>query len=99
MSSNALIVLMALTSFLLPGEALQAAEDGSAADLLLQDEVERAELLLDTQPRTAASVALRGEIEFRRGNFLKAESFYKEALRMDAAVARAHFGLGKLAMA
>src|SRR6185295_8926234 len=56
------------------------------------------EALLDKQPRTAQSVAFRGEIEFRRGHFEQADKFYKEALQMDAKNARAHFGLGKLAM-
>ena len=44
-------------------------------------------------------VALRGEIEFRRGNFEKAASLYNESLKMDDAAAGAHFGLGKLALA
>src|SRR3989442_1569782 len=64
----------------------------------MKDEVQQAEALLEKQPKTAESVALRGEIEFRKGNFERADGFYKEALRMDAKNARAHFGLGKLAM-
>src|SRR5260370_38752639 len=100
MSSNPLIVvLMGLTSFLvLPGAGSPAAQQGSVADLLLKDEVQQAEVFLDKQPRTAESVALHGEIEFRKGNFDKANAFYREALRMDPKNARAHFGLGKLAM-
>ena len=98
-SSPLIIVLMALTSLLvLPGAAAPAAQPGSVADLLLKDEVQQAEALLEKQPKTAESVALRGEIEFRKGNFERADGFYKEALRMDAKNARAHFGLGKLAM-
>src|SRR5262249_30468302 len=58
----------------------------------------QAEALLDKQPKTAESVAFRGEIEFRKGNFSTAATLYNEALRMDAKNARAHFGLGKLAM-
>jgi len=82
-----LIVLMAL--------ALQLP---SVADLLTRDEVQQAEALLDKQPRTAESVALRGEIEYRKGNFDRAEALYKEALGMNAKTARAHYGLGKLAI-
>ena len=68
------------------------------AHLLLLDEVEKAETLLNSEAKSAESVALRGEIEFRRGDFAKAESFYREALGMDEKTARAHFGLGKLAL-
>ncbi len=98
-SSPLVLVLMALTSFLLPGAAIQAAQPGSVADLLLKDKIQQAEALLDKQPRTAESVALRGEIEFRKGNFQRADGLYREAIRMDAKNARGHFGLGKLAMA
>jgi len=70
----------------------------SVADLLTLDEVQQAEALLDKQPRTAESVALRGEIEYRKGNFDRAEALYKEALGMNAKTARAHYGLGKLAI-
>jgi len=101
-SSPLLIVLMALTSLLaLPlkqGPAASQSQPGSVADLLLKDEFEQAEALLAKQPRSPESVALHGEVEFRKGNFDKAEAFYKEALQMDARNARAHFGLGKLAM-
>ncbi len=90
---------MALTSFLmLSGSGAEAAQTGSVADLLLKDEVDRAESLLDQQPRGAESTAFRGEIEFRRGDFTRAESLYREALDMDPKTARAHFGLGKLAL-
>src|SRR5207244_5215878 len=93
MSSSPLIVLMALTSLLvLPGAAAQAAQTGSAADLLLKDELQQAETLLAKQPRTAETVALRGEVEFRKGNFAQADALYKEALRLDAKNARGHFG-------
>src|SRR5437762_568899 len=99
MSSSTLIVLMALTSFLiLPGSLPAAPQGRSVADLLLNDQIQQAEALLDKQPRTAESVAFRGEIEFRKGNFDRAESLYKEALKLDSKRARAHFGLGKLAM-
>jgi predicted aspartyl protease len=102
MSSSMLIVLMALTSLLvLPGAfsaSPQGGSAGSVADLLLKDEVQQAEALLDKQPKTAESIALRGEIEFRKGNFDKADGLYKDALKMDSKNARAHFGLGKLAL-
>jgi predicted aspartyl protease len=94
-----LIVLMALTSLLILPEAVSGApQAGSVADLLLKDDVERAEALLDKQPKTPESIALRGEIEFRKGNFDKADELYKEALKGDPKNARAHFGLGKLAL-
>jgi predicted aspartyl protease len=98
-SSPLIIIFMGLTSLLvLPGASSPAAQPGSVADLLLKDEVLQAEALLEKQPRTAESVALHGEIEFRKGNFDKASAFYSEALRMDPKNARSHFGLGKLAM-
>lgn len=101
MSSNPLsIVLMTLTSFLiLPGSGLQTSRDGGVADLLLRDEVQQAEDLLDTLPRTPESIAFRGEIAFRRGDFDKANALYNEALKANSSTARAHFGVGKLAMA
>ncbi|PYS01953.1 MAG: hypothetical protein DMG12_14745 [Acidobacteria bacterium] len=98
--SSSPLVIMALTSFLvLPGGSLQALKPDTVTDLLSRDEFQQAEVLLDRLPRTAESVAQRGEIEYRKGNFDRANSLYTEALRMDARAARAHFGLGKLAMA
>jgi predicted aspartyl protease len=100
MSSCLPLILMALTSlWMLPGSRFQAPQTGSVADLLLADEVDQAEALLDKQPSSPESIAFRGEIQFRRGNFGKAETLYREALRADEKTARAHFGLGKLAMA
>src|SRR5207249_9011610 len=97
--SPGFVILMGLASFLVIYDTgSQAAQASSVADLLLKDEIQQAEALLDKQPRTAQSVALHGEIEFRRGNFERADELYKEALRMDAKNARGHFGLGKLAM-
>jgi predicted aspartyl protease len=99
-SSPLVIVLLALASLLvLPGASASPAQAGSVANLLLKDDIAQAEALLDKQPRTAESVAFRGEIEFRKGNFDRAGALYKEALGMDAKNARGHFGLGKLAMA
>ena len=91
---------MAITALrVLPGGTSQAIKSDSVADLLFKDEVQQAEVLLDKQPRTAEWVALRGELEYRKGHFDKADSFYREALRMDPKTVRAHFGRGKLAMA
>ncbi len=98
--SPGLTILMGLASlWLFHNSGGFAAQTGSVADLLLKDEVQQAEALLDKQPRTAQNVALRGEIEFRRGNFDRAAELYKEALRSDPKNARGHFGLAKLAMA
>jgi len=91
---------MALSSLLvLPGTHPLFVQTGSVAELLLKDEIEQAEALLASQPKNSESVAFRGEIEFRRGNFAQAEALYREAVRVDSKTARAHFGLGKLAMA
>src|SRR4051812_38869609 len=100
MSSCLPLILMALSSFLvLPGGRSQAAKSDSVADLLITDEIDKAEALLNGQPRTAESVAFRGEIEFRRGEFAKADALYRESLRTEEKTSRAHFGLGKLALA
>ncbi len=100
MSSSPLVVLMALTSFLiLPGGSIQNVTPDSVSNLLLQDDVEQAEVLLDRQSKTSLTTALKGEIEYRKGNFDKAQALYDEALRMDTGTARAHLGLSKLAIA
>jgi predicted aspartyl protease len=75
------------------------AQNASIADLLLKDDIQQAEALLQKEPKTPQTVALRGEIEFRKGNFDQAQAFYRDALKMDTKNARGHFGLGKLAMA
>src|SRR5262249_10230839 len=100
MSSGPLLILMALSSFLmLPGSGFQAAKPDSVTDLLLNDEIEKAETLLNSQPSSALNTAFKGEIEFRRGDFSKAESLYREALKQNEKTGRAHYGLGKLALA
>ena len=100
MSSGPLLILMALTSFLvLPRPGLQTSKPASVAELLLNDEIDKAEALLDSQPASAAAAAYRGEIAYRRGDFSGADQLYREAIRMDEKTARAHFGLGKLALA
>jgi predicted aspartyl protease len=83
---------MALTSFL-------PQKPPSVPDLLLKDQVSEAEAQLAKEARTARNVAFRGEIEYRKGNFDQAGTLYREAIKMDARTGRAHFGLGKLAMA
>jgi predicted aspartyl protease len=104
MSSRPVVfVVMALTSFLvLPGSSSALSPEpqtGTVADLLAKDDYLQAEAQLAKEPRTAESVALHGEIDFRKGHFDQAEASYRDALKMDAKNARAHFGLGKLALA
>src|SRR5262249_46980552 len=90
-------------SFLvLPGaSSARSAEPqtASVADLLAKDDFVQAEAQLAKQPRSAESLALHGEIEFRKGHFDQAEVSYRDSLTMDSRNARAHFGLGKLALA
>src|SRR4051812_37326650 len=100
MSSRPLLVLMALSSiFLLPGNARQRQDGDTIADLIAEDEIQRAESLLKGQTPSAETAALQGEIEYRRGDFDKAESFYAAAVNADPKNARAYFGQGKLALA
>ena len=77
MSSRPVIVLMALTSLLVVPGAFPAGsatlQTGSIPDLLLKDDFQQAEVLLARQPKTAETVALHGEVEFRKGNFAEAE--------------------------
>jgi tetratricopeptide (TPR) repeat protein len=91
---------MALTSFLtIPAAAQTTKADDPVADALLRDEIQQAESLLAKQSGSARNVAYKGEIEFRKGHFDQADSLYQEALKLDSKAARAHFGLGKLALA
>jgi len=92
MSSRLALIIMALTSF-------WPQKSASVADLLLKDQVAEAEAQLNKEARTAGTIALRGEIEYRKGSLDQAGSLYQQALKMDPKTARAHFGLGKLAMA
>lgn len=82
-----------------PAQVKPGDGSGSIADLLLKDEVQKAEAFLQSAPRSAENTAFQGEVEFRKGNFEKAESLYRSAIQMNEKAARAHFGLGKLAMA
>src|SRR5438046_2021781 len=99
MSRRLPLILMALTSFFAFPGSFRASQSESIADLLLNDDIDKAEAVLSKQPHTAQAVAFRGEIEFRKGDFTKAENSYREALRMDPKTGRAHFGLGRLALA
>src|SRR5262245_50245465 len=101
MSSRRLLLIMALTSILVvPGTATQITTAGdSIAELLLRDEIDRAEAALKSASRSASTVAFQGEIEYRRGHFDKAQELYRSALQMNEKTGRAHFGIGKLAMA
>jgi Aspartyl protease/Tetratricopeptide repeat len=92
MSSRLALIIMALTSFL-------AQKSVPVVELLLKDQVAEAEAQLNKEAPTAGTIALRGEIEYRKGNLDQAASLYQQALKMDPKTARAHFGLGKLAMA
>ena len=67
--------------------------------LLLTDQYEEAQALLLGLPESAQGVALKGEIEFRKGNFEAARAQYLRSLELDPETSRAHYGLGKLAMA
>src|SRR5678816_2204492 len=96
MSRRPVLVLVALSSLFFASGAAQAP---SVADLLLRDQVQEAESLLNQQPRTAQTIAFRGEIEFRRGHFDQAQNLYSQALELDAKTERAHFGQGRLALA
>src|SRR5438876_4059670 len=100
MSSCLPLIFMALTSFLVfPRTSLQTPQQDSVADLLLADEIEKAEALLAGQPHDSRSLAFEGQIAFRRGNFERAEALYRQALQMDERTGWAHLGLGKLDLA
>ena len=104
MSSRHLLVLTALTTlfvgpFLNEGAVGQAPRQDSLADLLLQSDIEKLENRLATAPRTAETIAFQGEVQYRKGRFDQAEVLYRSSLQMNDKTARAHFGLGKLAMA
>src|SRR5258705_1906502 len=98
MSSSPVPLVLVLMAFSTPLLLPAAAQNPSIGELLLNDQIEQAENLLNKQPRTAPNVAFQGEIEFRRGHFQQAETLYRDALKMDSQNARAHFGLGKLAL-
>jgi len=102
MSRRHLLVLPALTSLLAVCTAAPQAQVRPAisiADLLLKDEIQKAEGILQSAARSAETLAYQGEVEFRKGNFEKAQTLYQTSIQMNEKTARAHFGLGKLAMA
>ena len=112
MSSRHLLVLTALTSLFftggtegtgragsIQGAAGQAARPDILADLLIKDDIQRLEARIAASPKTAETVAYQGEVEYRKGRFEQADTFYRSALQMSEKTSRAHFGLGKLAMA
>ena len=91
-------LVTALNSLFLIAGSPAAAQNPSIKELLGRDEIQQAEGLLEKEPRTAQNLAFQGEIEFRKGHFDQADTLYREALKIDSKNARAHFGLGKLAM-
>src|SRR5262249_34939972 len=102
MSIRHLLILVALTPVLAcstTGQTRLPAAAASIADLLLKDDIQTAEKMLQTAPRSAENLAFQGEVEFRKGNFDKAKSLYQSAIQMNEKTARAHFGMGKLALA
>lgn len=100
MSSRHLLVLTVLTTLLLArASAAQAPKSDSLADLVLKDEIQKLEARLALAPKTAETTAFQGEVEYRKGHFDQAGTFYHAALKMSESTARAHFGLGKLALA
>jgi predicted aspartyl protease len=102
MSSRHLLVLTALTSLLVVQSAAgqtAPAPTATLADLMLHDQIQQVESRLAAAPRTAEIVAFQGEVEYRKGRFEEAERLYRSALQMNERTARAHFGLGKLALA
>jgi predicted aspartyl protease len=99
MSRRHLLILVALTSSLAVCALAQVRPTDSIADLLLKDEIQKAEAILQSAPRSAETLAFQGEIEFRKGNFEKARTLYQSAIQLSDKTARAHFGIGKLALA
>src|SRR6185295_9904102 len=102
MSRRHLLVLPALTSLLAVCTAAPQAQVRPAisiADLLLKDEIQKAEGILQSAARSAETLAYQGEVEFRKGNFDKAQTLYQSSIQMNEKTGRAHFGVGKLALA
>ena len=84
------------------GQALAPANrplSAALAELLDQDRIAQAEAQLAAAPRTAETLAFKGEVEYRKGRFEAAGRFYHDALELNEKTARAHFGVGKLALA
>jgi cytochrome c-type biogenesis protein CcmH/NrfG len=106
MSSRYVVVLTVLTAFLtavlvIPVQPVQAQTGPivSLAELLLRDEILQLEGRLAASPASAERTAFEGEVAYRKGHFDEAERLYRAALQRNEKTARAHFGLGKLALA
>jgi len=105
MSSRYVLVLAVVTSLIyspsLPAAAAQTPTTAyvSFAELLLRDQIPQLEARLAAGPHNAETTAFQGEVQYRKGRFEEAEKLYREALRLNDKTARAHFGLGKLALA
>jgi predicted aspartyl protease len=100
MSRRHVLILVALTSSALAVCAgPQATPANNLRDLLIKDDIQQAEAILLRTPRSAESLAFQGEVDFRKGNFEKARTSYQAAIQMNEKTARAHFGMGKLALA
>jgi predicted aspartyl protease len=100
MSSRHLLVLTALTSLLITqGANSQVLRAETLADLVVSDDIQKLEARLASLPKTAETIAFQGEVEYRKGRFEQAATLYRSALQTNEKTARAHFGLGKLAMA
>ena len=92
------MALLLLLTFPFLGLAYQDMEVSlqGVSDLLLKDDFEEAAEILAGLVETADVLAFKGEIEFRRGRFEEAGSYYTRALELRANTSRAHFGRGKL---
>jgi predicted aspartyl protease len=107
MSRRHLTVLAALTPVIsavwsavwLISLSAQVNPAANIRSLLIKDDVQQAEAVLLRSPRSAETLAFQGEVDFRKGNFEKARTSYQAAIQMNEKTARAHFGLGKLALA
>jgi predicted aspartyl protease len=103
MSRRHLTVLAALTPILsavwLISLTAQVSPASNLRNLLIKDDIPQAEAILLRAPHSAEILAFQGEVDFRKGNFEKARTSYQAAIQMNEKTARAHFGLGKLALA
>jgi len=103
MSRRHLTVLAALTPVItavwLISLAGQTNPASNLRNLLIKDDIQQADAVLLRSPRSAETLAFQGEVDFRKGNFEKARTSYQAAIQMNEKTARAHFGLGKLALA
>lgn len=96
--SSHLLILLTLMHFPYTPPASQSPTSQEVIRLLNDDAFERAETLLAQLPESAETLALQGEVEFRKGNFAEAQALFSRALARESGTARAHFGVGKLAM-